>query len=91
MITWRIRCAAGECCIVLQNAGCQPDAYTYGALIDASARACRSDQALNVYRRALRDGFKGSVIIYTSVVAACGAACPVDLPTALNVYADMQR
>ena len=77
--------------IVSQASGCNADAHTYASLIDACARACRSDAALEAYRKALRDGFSNNVIIYTSAIAACGAARPVELSVAMEVYADMQR
>ena len=76
---------------LLQGAGCHADAHTYASVIDACARACRCDLAVQAYKKALQDGYRGCVIIYTSVIAACGAMRPVELSTALSVYEDMQR
>lgn len=85
------RARADASLALLQGAGCHADAHTYASLIDACARACRCDLAVQAYKKALRDGFLGCVIIYTSVIAACGAVRPVELSTALSVYEDMQR
>lgn len=70
-----------------QGAGVQADERTYSSLVDACARAERSDLALRVYHRALRENCTGALVIYSATIAACRN----DLTTAMDIYTDLQR
>ena len=79
-------------CVRGQAAGSPAGAHTYGALIDACARAGHAGMAARVYHKALRERCEGALLVYTSAVAACGAAEKgPDLPTAMDIYSDLQR
>ena len=67
----------------------QPDGHTFASLLDACRRAADQVLALKVYRNALDAGCRHSLILYDAAIAACRN--PVDLDTAMEIYADMQR
>lgn len=76
---------------VIQGSGCNADKHTYASLIDACARVGRTDLAIRVYHKALRERLESAPLVYSSAIAACRAARPVDITTAMDIFRDMQR
>ena len=73
----------------LQRTKLQPNASTYGAIVDACVRNGDKALALKTYRQALDAGLVDSQQIYTSSIAAC--IPDKDIHTALSIFHEMLR
>ena len=73
----------------LQDHHQKPDGHTFVSLLHACGQAADQTLARQVYLNALGAGCTKSLMIYDAAISACQA--PVDLDTAMQVYADMQR
>lgn len=75
--------------VPLQNDHQKPDGHTFVSLLHACRQARDQSLARKVYKNALDAGCTQSLMIYDAAISACQS--PVDLDTAVQVYADMQR
>ena len=66
----------------------QPDSHTFASLLNACRRAGDQTLALKVYHNALDAGCRQCLVLYDAAIAVCQS--PVDLTTAMEIYADMQ-
>lgn len=67
----------------------KPDGHTFVSLLHACRQAGDQTLACKVYQNALDAGCTQSLMVYDAAISACQS--PVDLDTAMRVYADMQR
>lgn len=67
----------------------KPDGHTFASLLHACRQAGDQSLALKVYHNALDAACTHSLIIYDAAISACQS--PVDLDSAMQIYADMQR
>lgn len=74
---------------IVQRTKLQPNASTYGAIVDACVRNGDKPLALKTYRQALDAGLVDSQHIYTSSIAAC--VPDKDSHTALSIFHEMLR